>query len=218
MIEYISISELLKHKKVIYPGQFYRNDPYKLKSNRNELLGDLENIFGKNHSIPVLYESPSNVNIDSMFFNEISPYKYGFCLTDSNQYGTVRMLDLSIKDWDQEKEEKRVGEIHFTKAIHSCYKGNTPVFVREEYNDIFFNANHSFFKDFINKKYDFEKAGLLKHSLSPLLEINIDTAKVNYKKIFSKVWNNLKENGIIKKNKEMPTLTVNDLPLTQIRQ
>ena len=54
-------------------------------------------------------------------------------------------------------------------------------------------------------------------SLSPLLEINIYNARQRYKQIFTKVWNNLKKNKIIPNNKKMPVLTLDDLPVNQLR-
>ena len=69
----------------------------------------------------------------------------------------------------------------------------------------------------LNKEYNELQTELLAEALEPLLELNETNIISRYKEIFSKVWQNLKDNNIIAKNKKMPGLTPDDLPLNQLR-
>lgn len=130
----------------------------------------------------------------------------------------MELLNIAIKKDEESDFIEKLGELRFVKNIFSPNKNNIPLFAQNEFENIYFNLGHNFFKSFLNKKYySFEEKNKLIASLSPLLEINIYNAKRKYKQIFKKVWKNLIKNEIITKDIEMPELSANDLPLIQLR-
>ena len=218
-ITYMPASKLLEYELIIYPGDFYgKEKPYDSILNRIKLIDELKCIFGKNFSIPVLGVSISNVNVDSLFFGERQPFIEALFLTETNYRSTVELLNIAIKKDEESDFIEKLGEFRFVKNIFSPNKNNIPLFAKNEFENIYFNLGHNFFKSFLNKKYySFEEKNKLIASLSPLLEINIYNAKRKYKQIFKKVWKNLIKNEIITKDVEMPELSANDLPLIQLR-
>ena len=218
-IKYISLSKLLEYDLIIHPGIFYnKKDPYDYSFNRIELIKELKQIFVKDFNIPVLGLSASNVNVDSLFLGDRQPFIDALILTETNYYGIVELLNITIKEDAEADFIEKLGEFRFVKNIFSPNKNNIPLFAQHEFENIYFNLGHNFFKSFLNKKYySFEEKNKLIASLSPLLEINIYNAKRKYKQIFKKVWKNLIKNEIITKDIEMPELSANDLPLIQLR-
>lgn len=218
-IKYISLSKLLEYDLIIHPGIFYnKKDPYDYSFNRIELIKELKQIFVKDFKIPVLGLSASNLNVDSLFFGDRQPFIDALILTETNYYGIVELLNITIKEDAEADFIEKLGEFRFVKNIFSPKKNNIPLFAQHEFENIYFNLGHNFFKSFLNKEYySFEEKNKLIASLSPLLEINIYNAKRKYKQIFKKVWKNLIKNEIITKDIEMPELSANDLPLIQLR-
>lgn len=219
-IKYIPVSELVKCREILYPEDFYsKKEPYRNISERKILLAELEQIFGNNFKIPVLIKSAANCNADSMFFGLYHPSIKAYCLTTTNRYGALKLLDITEKD-EFPDEEYKLGELRFVDEIYSPFPDNKPLFLNYEFANMHFNINHTFFKSFMkNKLYenDLELKNKLVHSLTPLLEINKYNAIKKYKSAFKAVWANLKKAQIISKNQKMPTLTLNDLPLNQLR-
>lgn len=179
---------------------------------------ELSNIFGKNFDIPVMSKSAANCNGDAMFFGSRQAIVDSYLITATNSYKAVILFDISEKDIATAVDTRRLGELRFVKNVLSPYTNNNLLFVNYESENLYFNLSHPFFVTFMKKAQNNTiDESVLIDSLSPLLEINIYNARQRYKQIFTKVWNNLKKNKIIPNNKKMPVLTLDDLPVNQLR-
>ena len=217
--KYMSVADLSKYQKFIYiDNLFEKPDPYEIFYNRKILMKELSNIFGKNFDIPVMSKSAANCNGDAMFFGSRQAIVDSYLITATNSYKAVILFDISEKDIATAVDTRRLGELRFVKNVLSPYTNNNLLFVNYESENLYFNLSHPFFVTFMKKAQNNTiDESVLIDSLSPLLEINIYNARQRYKQIFTKVWNNLKKNKIIPNNKKMPVLTLDDLPVNQLR-
>lgn len=210
-VKYISVKDMLKHKKIIILDNL-RGPQHYTEHYSKIALSELEKIFGADHDILPILDFPFDLSLRRLLMS--FEHSRILCLSAASYTGYIEVFDFSGNG----SGSFSVGMVNFVKYIYSPDNKKNRICLWVLGNKTFqFNANHAYFKSFINKEYNELQTELLAEALEPLLELNETNIISRYKEIFSKVWQNLKDNNIIAKNKKMPELTPDDLPLNQLR-